>query len=43
MQHSTKVSALAEITLWGIHGVHSKHDFPVNNSETAAMKTDPGT
>ncbi len=29
------MSVLAEITLWGIHGVHSKHDFPVNNRETA--------
>ncbi len=29
------MSALAEITLWGIHGVHSKHDFPVNNRESA--------
>ncbi len=29
------MSTLAEITLWGIYGVHSKHDFPVKNRETA--------
>lgn len=28
-------SASAEPTLWGIYGVHDKHDCPVNNRETA--------
>ena len=28
-------SAAAEATLWGIYGVHDKHDCPVNNRETA--------
>jgi len=28
-------SASAEATLWGIYGVHDKHDCPVNNRETA--------
>ena len=28
-------NALAETTLWGIYGAHSKHDCPVNNRETA--------
>lgn len=28
-------NALAESTLWGIYGAHSKHDCPVNNRETA--------
>lgn len=28
-------SASAESTLWGIYGVHNKHDCPVNNRETA--------
>ena len=26
---------LAEATLWGIYGAHSRHDCPVNNKETA--------
>ncbi len=28
-------NAVAETTLWGIYGAHSKHDCPVNNRETA--------
>ena len=33
--HFYSAGDTAEPTLWGIYGVHDKHDCPVNNRETA--------